>query len=195
MTRLRNALFATSVLALVASLPTPSRANGVNLCAPDIGPRGSRQVTNPGTSGGTYTLNSNGCAYISEANSDAAFFRAQGFVQGPALFQVVQVTGVLTGTTSVQLPFALPASAFIKDIVIENTTANAVTGGIDIGKTSGAADIVSAKVCAASCLTTVLDSAILLRNFSTTVQQALFVTGHTDGNSANLRITLTYSFF
>lgn len=194
MTPLARLAFA-AFLALAASLPTPAQANGVILCSPDVGPRGARQVTNPGASGGTYSLNGAGCAYISEANSDAAFFRAQGFVPGPNLFSTVQVTGVLTGTTSVQLPFALPANAFIQNLVIQNTTANAVTGGINIGSTTGAADIVSAKVCAASCLTTVLDSAILLRVFSTTAQQALFVTGQTAGNSANLTITLTYSFF
>lgn len=198
MTRIRAfilAAFAAIALASV-SLPTPSLANSVVLCSPaTAGSGGARQVTNPGTSGGTYSLNSRGCAAISEANSDAAYFRAQGFVPGPNLFSTVQVSGVLSSTTSVQLPFSLPASAVIQGIVIENTTTNAVTGGIDIGKTTGAADIVSAKVCAASCLTTVLDSAILLRVFSTSAQQAIFVTGHTDGNSANLRLTIFYSYF
>lgn len=192
MIRLR--ILAAAALAF-AAFSTPAHANGVVLCSPGVGPQGSRQVTNPGTSGGTYSLNARGCAYFSEANSDAAFFRAQGFVQGPAMFSTVQVTGVLTGTTSVQLPFALPANGFIKDIVIQNTTANAVTGGVAIGKTTGAADIVAAQACAASCLVVVADAAVLLRAFSTTAQQAIFVTGVTAGNSANLTITITYSFF
>lgn len=193
MNRLR--LFLAAALVVLAAPLTPAHANGVMLCSPDVGPRGARQVTNPGTSGGTYSLNGAGCAYISEANSDAAYFRAQGFVPGNNLFSTVQVTGVLTGTTSVQLPFSLPANAMLRDIIVQNTTTNAVTGGIDIGKTTGAADIVSALTCAASCLTFVADAAVLLRVFSTTVQQAIFVTGHTAGNSANLTITITYSYF
>lgn len=196
MIRLRNLLAITAFAAAALLAPlTPARAAGEYLCAPNAaGAASARQVTNPGASGGTYTLNVRGCAYFSTANSDNAFFRSQGYTQGPNLFSTVVVSGVLVTTGSVQV-YSLPANTYLRDIIVQNTTTNAVTGGVDIGKTTGAADIVSALTCAASCLTYVADAAVLLRVFSTTAQQPIWVTGHTAGNSANLTITITYSYF
>jgi hypothetical protein len=171
----------------------PARASQIQVCGPGgagvtMGPAQVKAVT----SGNLYQTNSRGCTLI--ASSDLGDFQAMGYASNGALQSMVVSTGVLTTTTSVQVA-SLPASAFIQDIIVDNTTTNAVTGGIDIGKTTGAADIVSAKVCAASCLTTVLDSAILLRVFSKTAAQPVWVTGHTDGNSANLTLTIIYGFF
>jgi hypothetical protein len=184
-----------AALAALASLTfgTLAEASSLRVCAPSaagaaVGPSQVKAAT----SGNLYSTNARGCVLI--PSSDLGDFQAMGYISNAEPQVMVVTTGVLTGTTAVQVG-SLPASAFIKDIVIENTTTNAVTGGIDIGKTSGAADIVAAKVCAASCLTTVLDSAILLRVFSTTVAQPIWVLGHTAGNSANLTLTITYGFF
>lgn len=190
-------LAATLALAAISlSVPQSAQAANIYLCAPrstSALPPG--RVTNPGASGGSYTLNNQGCAVISTANSDAAYFQSQGYTQGPNLFSVTFVTGVMTSTTSVAIAPLIPANAAIRDIYINNTTANAVSGGIDIGTTSGAADVVSAKVCAANCLTFVADAALLKRVFSLTAAQNLFITGHTDAASANLTLTITYSYF
>lgn len=188
-------LVAAALTALVSFQPQ-ARANSLILCAPEVSgaAAGPRRAVNPGTSGGTYVLDANGCALFSTSNSDAAYFQSQGFTQSGPLRSIVVTSGVLITTTSVQVA-TLPPLAYIRDIFIDNTTANAVTGGIDIGKTTGAADIVSAKTCAASCLTFVADSALLLRNFSKTTGQAIWVTGHTDGNSANLTLTIVYGYF
>jgi hypothetical protein len=187
--------FALTALALAAALSflAPADASSIRVCAPiSAGAAPGPAQVKAATSGNLYSTNNRGCVLI--PSSDLGDFQSMGYSPNGELQSMVVSTGVLTTTGSVQVA-SLPASAFIQDIIIDNTTANAVTGGIDIGKTTGAADIVSAKVCAANCLTTVLDSAILLRVFSKTAAQPIWVTGHTDGNSANLTLTIIYGFF
>jgi hypothetical protein len=186
------ALIGLVALAGLLSL-NPADASQIRVCAPIPAgaAAGPAQVKAP-TSGNLYSTNNRGCVLI--PSSDLADFQSMGYASNGELQSMVVSTGVLTSTTSVQVA-SLPASAYISAIVIDNTTANAVTGGIDIGQTTGAADIVSAKVCAANCLTTVLDSALLLRVFSKTAVQPIWVTGHTAGNSANLTLTIIYGFF
>lgn len=190
-------LFA-GTLALLQLPSKPAQANSIIMCQGDVSgaSTGSRVVVNTSSTATpqpSYTLNSYGCAVIAQA--DVGFFTAQGFQQPGPLTSIVFTTGVLTGTTSVQITPSLPASTYIRDIYVDNSTANAVTGGIDIGTTAGAADVVSALTCAANCLTFVADSAVLKRVFSKTAAQALFILGHTAGNSANLNVTITYGYF
>lgn len=185
--------FLAVAAALAFALCGPADASTINVCAPSApgAALGPAQVKAP-TSGTQYSINSRGCVNI--ALTDLGDFQSMGYTTNAGLSALIVNTGVLSSTTSVQLG-TLPASTYISAILIENTTANAITGGIDIGKTTGAADIVSAKACAANCLTSVLDSAILLRNFSTTAAQAIWLTGHTSGNSANLNVTIIYGYF
>lgn len=197
MTRLRPlfaAALACAALACAAlALAQPAHAAGQLMCqgtAPATASGPSRWVA--AASGAAYTLDNRGCAVI--AQTDIGDAGASGLVQTGSQRSIIFSTGVLSGTTSVAGP-NIPAGMYLREVIVDNTTANAVTGGIDIGKTSGAADIVSALTCAASCLTFVADSALLLRVFSKTVPQATFVTGHTAGNSANLTITYVVSFF
>jgi hypothetical protein len=51
-----------------------------------------------------------------------------------------------------------------------------VTGCIAIDTTSGGADVVAVQAYGANCLVFVADSALLKRVFSTTAQQAIFIT-------------------
>ena len=191
-----KSLFVGGLLALGAALP--ASASSTWLCAPEQSNAANASRTIGGTSsavpsGTIYVLNSKGCGLI--AQGDTGYFVSQGYTQGSPVQTATFTTGVLTGTTSVQFLPSLPAGTVIRDIIVDNTTANAVTGGVDIGKTSGAADIVSALTCGASCLTFVADSALLLRVFSKTAQQAVWITGHTAGNSANLTVTIVYEYF
>jgi hypothetical protein len=188
---------ALAALALL-SFAAPANAASIWMCQGDVsgattGTRTIGGTLSPVPSGSIYVLNGQGCALV--AQGDVGYFQSQGFTQGSPYAVAAFTTGVLTGTTAVQFLPSLPAGAIIRDIVVSNTTANAVTGGIDIGTTSGGADIVSALTCAASCLTFVADSALLKRVFSLTAQQAIFVVGHTSGNSANLTITISYQYF
>lgn len=192
MTTFRHRILAFAALAALALASGHAQAATQVLCSPEQSSGAqARTVTNPVTTT-SYSLNGQGCALIAQA--DVGYFQSQGFTPGSAHQSFLFTSGVLTGTTAVQMP-SLPANAFIREIIVNNTTANAVTGGIDIGTTSGAADVVSALTCGANCLTFVADAALLKRVFSTTAQQALFVVGHTAGNSANLNITVVFGFF
>lgn len=195
--RLFSGLALAGLLLASTFAPREAAAAAAVLCQGDVSGASSGARTIGGTgsavpSGTLYVLDSGGCGLIAQA--DIGYFQSQGFTQPGSLRSIVFTTGVLTGTTAVQMP-SLPAGAYIRDIFVDNSTANAVTGGIDIGTTSTGAEVVSALTCAANCLTFVADAALLKRVFSKTAQQALFVFGHTAGNSANLNITLVYGYF
>lgn len=86
--------------------------------------------------------------------------------------------------------FSVPAGYYIKDIFVQNTTANAVTGGLKIGTTLGGVDVVAALAVGANALTYVLDAAILLRIFSLTAATTLYFDAVTLFNSASLNVTM-----
>jgi len=78
----------------------------------------------------------------------------------------------------------LPPGAFVIGIVFFNTTANAVTGGIKVGTTSGAVDVVAAQAVGANALVYITDATLLKRIFSTSATQQLFIQAVTSWNSA-----------
>lgn len=83
---------------------------------------------------------------------------------------------------------SIPAGYSIAQINIFNTTANAVTGGIRIGTTAAGTDVVVAQAVGANAILTIADADVLLKFFSTTVAQSLFIEAVTAWNSANLNI-------
>jgi hypothetical protein len=94
-----------------------------------------------------------------------------------------RLTAVTNDTT-----FTVPAGYMIESIAIRNTTANAVTGGIKIGTTSGGTDVVAAQAVGASALVVIADAAILLRYFSATADTTLYLQDVTAWNSASLEV-------
>jgi hypothetical protein len=84
--------------------------------------------------------------------------------------------------------YSIPAGHAIGDIFIRNTTANAVTGGLDIGTTLAGQEVVAAFAIGASAIDHLLDSEILLRWFSETAGTPLYFTAHSAWNSASLKI-------
>lgn len=184
------ALLAAGLFALAP--PRQADAATVVLCSPSSAgsAAGPRRVTNPGTSGGSYQLNQQGCAPISTSNSDAAYFLSQGFTQGPNLFSLVA-----TGVTANASIMVLPAGVTVNAITIQNTTANAITPGVAIGITAGASTVLprSAAACAtASCLVTAPVSSLGAKAWS--AQQELFASAD-NWNSASVNITVFYSFY
>jgi hypothetical protein len=150
-----------------------------------------RQITAP--SGNSYSINGQG--NVTVAQVDVAWFVQQGFSPGaPFGANILYTTGVLTGTTSV-LVGVLPPGSYIQHVIVQNTTANAVTGGIAFGTTSGGSDIVTALTVGANALVFVADSALKLRVFSTTLSQPIYANAVTSWNSANANITVVYGFF
>lgn len=82
----------------------------------------------------------------------------------------------------------IPAGHMIQHVVIQNTTGNAITGGIRVGTTNGGTDVVVAVAVGASALFAVLDATILKRVFSLSVDTTLYVQAVVAWNSASLNI-------
>jgi hypothetical protein len=194
---------ALTAAALAIGLAAPASAGAI-LCTPRNMPDG-----NAGTVGGTnsavpsqtlYTINSEGCAAVS--NQDVGYFRSQGYYPGPNLFSVALV-GITAQTTAAQAP-VLPAGSYIVGLVIQETAGQAVTGGLDIGIAgSSDASIASAVTCAASCLVTVADTAILLRTIGATTNTSgvpkafpIYINAHTNwSDAAKVNLTVFYSLY
>lgn len=88
--------------------------------------------------------------------------------------------------------FILPAGGLIDIIRVKNTTANAITGGLKFGTTSGATDVVVALAVAGSSVVTITDAALLLKSFSDTVTQQIFYDAVVAWNSASVQIDVIY---
>jgi hypothetical protein len=204
MTLFRKLILAAAALALLLPQAQPAKAaaSAVNdfivLCSPEVAAAnaGPRRVVNPGTSGGTYNLNGQGCAAFSTYNSDAAYFISQGFTPGPNLFSLIQ-TGITASTTSTTSTITLPANAVIMAVVLQESAGNAVTGGIDLGNGTSATAYASAVALGANALVAIADSALTRVYPATTptVAEQILVACHTSCNSASVNITILYSFF
>lgn len=184
-------LGAAALVAAFASVPQAYAAQQM-LCAPDAvaTATGARRVVNPNTNN-AYALNSAGCALIAQA--DIGYFLTQAFTSGPDHGTLIYTTGALpaSGTTDIVGP-ALPAGAYLQQIIIQNTTANAVTGGVSVGSTANGTDIV---VATASGANSVANSTLVKTAFSTTAATPLHFAPVTSSNTANLTITIVYGYF
>ncbi len=81
----------------------------------------------------------------------------------------------------------IPAGYAIVAIAVKNTTANAVTGGIRIGQTGGAADVVVAQAVGANANLVIQPATVLISLWA--ANQQLFIETVTNWNSASLSIT------
>lgn len=97
--------------------------------------------------------------------------------------EVTRLTAVTANTT-----FVVPAGFVISYIVVYNTTANAVTGGIRIGTTNGGAEVLAALAVGASALYRIFDAAILLKVFSMSADTTLYLQAVVAWNSASLNV-------
>jgi hypothetical protein len=170
MIRLRP-LLAAAALACAAFASLPAEAASIVMC------RGVAAGTASGparwvapASGTAYSLDNQGCAVIALADiGDAA---AGGLTQSGPVRAIVYNTGISTGTTDIVIG-TLPASSYVHNIIVSNSVAAAVTGGIAFGTTANGTDIVTALA-------------------SATPVHAAAVTAW---NSTNCTITILYSFY
>ena len=202
MKRLNIALLAAALFALAPVSANAAASTAVsleNLCAPDSAGtvRGPRQVTNPST-GNTFNLNQNGCALMKQG--EWPYFLSQGYYVGAGKGAIF--AGPYTAQSTAANSPTLPANAHIDAIIVQETTGNAVTGGLDVGVAgSSDATIVSAAAIAANCVCSIAQAAILKTVFPTsgtagpTAQQIYFNahTNWTDG--ATIYVTILYSYF
>lgn len=109
-------------------------------------------------------------------------------------FKVTQAVGAMKATAVIADGSlgTLPIGAVVRSIQIQNTTANAVTGGLRIGKTAGAADVVAATAVGANALVTINGAAILIPWFSQASTQQLFISTVVAWNSANVTVWVLY---
>lgn len=96
---------------------------------------------------------------------------------------------VLTGVVGDNAAFTLPANAVLLQITVTNTTANTVTGGLKLGTSSGATDIVSALVAAGNVISP--PAVLLLTRFSTA--QVLYLGAVVAWNSASVNVTIVWA--
>ena len=201
MKRIASFLFGLA-LALAPLAPiTPANAAASTqtahawMCIPLASVGGAPQhVVVPNTTGNAYNLNSGGCALI--ASGDIGYFQSQGFTYGPNIFTLVQ-TGITASTTSTTSSIVLPANAVIQSVVLAETTGNAITGGVDIGDSSGATTYASAVALGANATVVVADSALtrLNKNSGTPAAFQILVACHSSCNSGSINITIIYSYF
>jgi len=101
--------------------------------------------------------------------------------------EYVDYKGQVTGATT--LTDIAPKGYKIESILFENTTANAVTGGIKIGTTVGGTDVVSAATVGANAeglMTLAKDF------FSTSANQTLYIDAVTAWNAASINLTFRF---
>jgi hypothetical protein len=174
--------------------------DAVEMCAPasSAALSGPKYVTNPATGGGSYTLNAKGCANMVLA--DVAYFKSQGFTAGAGLGALY--AGPFTAQSTTSNSPVLPANAVIQEIIVQETTGNAVTGGLDVG-VAGSSDqtIVAAYAVGANGVIAIPSASILKRVFPTSgttgpVSQQIFFNAHTNWtDGASINVTILYRYF
>lgn len=97
---------------------------------------------------------------------------------------VNRVANITANTTVV-----IPAGCAIISAIVENTTANTVTGGVKVGTTNGGTEVIVALAVGASALLAVPDATILKSVFSMSVDTTLYIQTVTLWNSASLNIS------
>jgi len=208
--RLLKLLAAAALVLAPIAIPVPSFAatspslQQIVLCAPQsvAATSGPRRVVNTSSTASpqpSYNLNAQGCAVFK--STDAGFFLSQGYVQGPNLFTAFGGPYTAQATAANAIP--LPAGALIMGICIQETTGNAITGGLDIGIAgSSDATIASAFAVAANAVTCVPGSALLAGAFPVSgavtgpVAKLIYVNAHTNwSDGASIVVTVLYSYF
>lgn len=105
----------------------------------------------------------------------------------------LRTQNVLSSLQSAAGTISLPAGAYVTAIVIGNTTANAVTGGLKFGTTVGGTDIVAAQAVAANSLGFVTDATLLKRIFSAIAPQTIYIDAVGAWNSAVVNIQIIFT--
>ena len=86
--------------------------------------------------------------------------------------------------------FVVPAGYAIQYVYINNTTANAITGGLKFGTAAGGTQVVAAQAVGANALLVILSADIVSRIFSRTVPQTVYFDAVTAWNAASVDIKI-----
>lgn len=82
----------------------------------------------------------------------------------------------------------IPAGMCILQIVVENTSGSAITGGLKIGTTSGGVDVIVALTVSANSIQHVSDASLLKAVFSSSANTTLYIQAVTLWNSASINL-------
>jgi hypothetical protein len=96
-------------------------------------------------------------------------------------------------TVTANTTISIPAGWAIARIFYAETAGNAVTGGIKIGTTSGATDVVAAQAIGGNSLDTIGDASILKKVFSRAAAQPLFIQAVSNWNGASVELSFVLS--
>lgn len=99
----------------------------------------------------------------------------------------IKLTAVTANTS-----FVLPANSFIQQVLIQNNTANAVTGGVILGTSSAGLDVATAVAVGANAVTFIPQAVMLKSWFSTSATQTVWISTATLWNSASLTVLIVY---
>lgn len=102
------------------------------------------------------------------------------------------VTWTYSPYTMDGLLIELPANAVIRAIYIQNTTANAITGGINLGSTSGGDDLIAALAIGPNALVPIPIGALNIAWFSATEPQSIYISAVSSWNGTALNIRVEY---
>jgi hypothetical protein len=102
----------------------------------------------------------------------------------PYATKTIQATLAANGTVTV------PKNHAITGIYINNTTGNAITGGLRIGTTDGGVDVVVALTIGANLLGFIPDATLLKRIFSTSADTTLYLQAVVAWNSASINVAI-----
>ena len=102
-------------------------------------------------------------------------------------------TGLVTATLTSNGTVSVPAAYAIMGLVLRNTTANAITGGVRIGTTDGGIDVAVAIAVGASAIIGVPDATVLKKYFSASAATTLYIQAVTSWNSASLNVAVVIS--
>lgn len=86
----------------------------------------------------------------------------------------------------------LPANAVVREVIVRNTTANAITGGLKFGTTSGGTDVAAALAVGANSIALLTDALLLKRSFTQAATQQIFFDAVVAWNNASVTIDVIY---
>ena len=95
----------------------------------------------------------------------------------------INTLNIVSDTTVV-----IPAEMSILQIVIQNTTGNAIVGGLKVGTTDGGVDVVVALSVSANSIQVITDAVLLKAAFSTSQDTTLYIKAVTLWNSASINL-------
>lgn len=96
-------------------------------------------------------------------------------------------------TAAADTSIYIPAGYFIQNILVEETTNHAITGGLDVGTTDGGQEVIAAMTVGGNSKLSVADTALLKRYLSRTVDTLIYLVAHTAWNSASIDVTFMLS--